>query len=143
MRTAAIATNTEESAQAVQTVDAVATVANAGNRAAARAAVAAVTPEHLLAAPQQLQNATAAETEKAAALAAWVPPDVFKRRSIKYRARPETLAATQVEIVKHIPLLVFGRKRSDRLTKCEGYSQVCQDANTMQNSHTGRSSSRS
>jgi len=48
--------------------------------------------------------------------AVWVPPDEFQRKSTKFWARPSAIPAIQAEIVRHLPVLVFDRRKDDRIT---------------------------
>jgi len=43
--------------------------------------------------------------------AIWVPPETFERKTTKYWVKSEDLLKVKFEIIKHLPLLIFGRKQ--------------------------------
>ena len=43
--------------------------------------------------------------------AVWVPPESFQRKTTKYWVKSEDLLKVKFEIVKNLPLLIFGRKQ--------------------------------
>lgn len=43
--------------------------------------------------------------------AVWVPPESFQRKTTKYWVKTEDLLRVKFEIIKHLPLLIFGRKQ--------------------------------
>ena len=46
---------------------------------------------------------------KASSAAVWVPPTDFERATVKYWVTPEDVLAVKLALVKHLPVLVFGR----------------------------------
>jgi len=43
--------------------------------------------------------------------AVWVPPETFQRKTTKYWVKKEDLLKVKFEIIKNLPLLIFGRKQ--------------------------------
>jgi SPX domain protein involved in polyphosphate accumulation/uncharacterized membrane protein YidH (DUF202 family) len=43
--------------------------------------------------------------------AVWVPPETFQRKTTKYWVKREDILRVKFEIIKHLPLLIFGRKQ--------------------------------
>ncbi len=46
--------------------------------------------------------------------AVWVPPESFQRKTTKYWVKAEDLLKVKFEIIKHLPLLIFGRKQGGK-----------------------------
>jgi len=46
--------------------------------------------------------------------AVWVPPESFQRKTTKYWVKAEDLLRVKFEIIKHLPLLIFGRKQGGK-----------------------------
>lgn len=66
--------------------------------------------------------------------AVWVPPESFQRKTTKYWVKAEDLLAVKFQIIKHLPLLIFGRKQGGKTEEGGSLSFVSQNEETLRDS---------
>eukprot|EP00216_Chloropicon_sp_CCMP2111_P003955 CAMPEP_0198241892 /NCGR_PEP_ID=MMETSP1446-20131203/7108_1 /TAXON_ID=1461542 ORGANISM="Unidentified sp, Strain CCMP2111" /NCGR_SAMPLE_ID=MMETSP1446 /ASSEMBLY_ACC=CAM_ASM_001112 /LENGTH=743 /DNA_ID=CAMNT_0043924821 /DNA_START=269 /DNA_END=2503 /DNA_ORIENTATION=+ len=52
--------------------------------------------------------------------AVWVPPESFERKTTKYWVKKEDIMKVKFEIIKRLPLLIFGRKQGAKESRKKG-----------------------
>ena len=62
--------------------------------------------------------------------AVWVPPESFQRKTTKYWVKTEDLPKVKFEIIKHLPLLIFGRNQGGKETAASGQKLSFMASNT-------------